>query len=92
MTTIESRVRRLEERERNPYDSDPRFTALVARLNAGASMREVSNDDLFLLIAWAGHERGGASLNVRAMSDEELERAADGDESVLARYRTAVRR
>ncbi len=92
MATMKVRVQRLEDRTRNPYDSDPRFTALVARLNAGASIREVSNDDLSLLIAWAGHERGGASLNVGAMSDEELERAIDGDESVLARYRTAVTR
>lgn len=91
MATIQARVQRLEERTRNPYDSDPRFTALVARLNAGASMREVGDDDLSLLIAWAGYERGGAPLDVRAMSDEELERAMDGDESVLARYRRVRR-
>jgi len=92
VATIVARVQRLEDRGRNPYDSDPRFRAIIARLNAGDSIREVSDDDLSLLIAWAGHERGGAKLNVRAMSDEELEQAADGDESVLARYRTAVKR
>jgi len=93
VATLKARVQRLEDRGRNPYDSNPRFMAIVARLNAGASIREISRDDLSILSAWAAHEseRGGTSLNVRAMSDDELERAADGDESVLARYRMVPR-
>jgi len=91
MATLKARVERLEDRRRNPYDTDPRVMALVARLHAGESMREFSDDDLSVLSAWADHEKAGTALNVRAMSDDELERAADGDETVLARYRRVAR-
>ncbi len=91
MATLKARVERLEDRRRNPYDNDPRFMAIVARLNGGTSIREVSNDDLSILSAWADHEKAGTALDVRAMSDEELERAVDGDETVLARYRRKAR-
>lgn len=91
MATLKARVQRLEAWGRNPYDNDPRFMAIVARLNGGTSVREVSNDDLSILSAWADHERGAGMLNVRAMSDDELARAMDGDEAVLARYRRKAR-
>jgi len=91
MVTLKARVERLEDRRRNPYDTDPRVMALVARLHAGESMREFSDDDLDYLIAWRRRQGGDAEIDVAAMTDEELERAADGDETVLARYRRKAR-
>ncbi len=88
---IESRVRRLEDRVRNPYANDPRLAALAAQLQAGVSIRTFSDDDLDYLIAWRRRQGGDAGIDVAAMTDEELERAADGDETVIARYRRKAR-
>ncbi len=84
---IESRVRRLEDRVRNPYANDPRLAALAAQLQAGVSLRTFSDDDLDYMIAWRRCQGGDVGIDVAAMTDEELERAADGDETVIARYR-----
>ena len=91
MRGIESRVRRLEDRVRNPYANDPRLAALATQLQAGVSMRTFSDDDLDYMIAWRRRQGGDVGIDVAAMSDEELERAADGDETVLARYRRKAR-
>jgi len=88
MTKIEPRVRWLEQQARNPYANDPRMAAFAARLQAGASIQTVSDDDLNYAIAWFDREGWTSLLDVAAMSDGELERAAEGDASVLARYRT----
>jgi len=88
---IESRVRRLEDRVCNPYTNDPRLAALAAQLKAGVPIRTFSDDDLDYMIAWRRRQGGDAGLDVAAMSNEELERAADGAETVLARYRRKAR-
>ncbi len=86
---IEPRLRCLEQLRRNPYASDPRLGPLLMQLQGGRSLRDVADGELELLIAWSRHDNPGVSLDVASMSDEELERAADGDEAVLARYQTA---
>jgi len=88
MTKIEPRVRWLEEQARNPYARDPQMSSLVARLQAGASISTFSDDDLAYMLGWFATEGWTSLLDVAAMSDDELERAAEGDESVLARDRT----
>jgi len=88
---IEARVRRLESRAHNPYAHDPRLAALAAQLQAGVSIRAFSDDDLDYMIAWRRRQGGDAGIDVAAMTDEELERAADGDETVLALYRRTGR-
>jgi len=88
---IESRVRRLEDRAYNSYANDPRLAALAAQLQAGVSIRAFSDDDLDYLIVWRRRQGGDGGIDVAAMSDEELERAADGDETVIARYRRKAR-
>jgi len=72
---------------RNPYANDPRLAALAAQLQAGVSIRTFSDDDLDYMIAWRRRQGGNVGIDVAAMTDEELERAADGDETVIARYR-----
>lgn len=91
MRGIESRVRRLEGRVYTPYAHDPRLAALAAQLQGGVSIRAFSDDDLDYLIAWRRRQGDDAGIDVAAMTDEELERAADGDETVLARYRRKAR-
>ncbi len=88
MTKIEPRLRWLEERARNPYRNDPHMSDLVARLQAGASISTFSDDDLAYMLGWFDTEGWTSLLDVASMSDDELERAAQGDEAVLARYRT----
>lgn len=85
---LEPRVRRLEQLRRNPYEDDPRLAPLLLDLNAGRSLRTVATEELELLIAWSKHENGPSAIDVTAMSDEDLERLVDGDESVLDRYQT----
>jgi len=88
---IESRVRRLEDWVCNPYANDPRLAALAAQLQAGVSIRTFGDDDLDYMIAWRRRQGGDGGIDVAAMTDEELEQALDGDEAVLARYRTVAR-
>jgi len=84
---VEPRLRRLEQLRRNPYQNDPRLAPLLLDLHAGRSLRDVADDELELLIAWSKHEHGPSTIDVTAMSDEELNAVIDGDESVLERYR-----
>ncbi len=74
---VEPRVRRLEELRRNPYASDPRLAPLLRGLDAGRSLRDVADDELDLLIMWATHEYGPSTLDVAAMTDEELNAVID---------------
>ncbi len=90
MTRIESRVRRLEDRERNPFANDPRMAALAAPLQAGGSIRTFSDDELNHAIAWCKAEGRASRLDVASMTDDDFDRAMDGDESVLACYRTVA--
>jgi hypothetical protein len=87
---IEPRLRRLEQRRRNPYASDPRLAPLLRDLDNGRSLCDVADDGLELLIAWATHEYGPSNIDLAAMSDEELNAAIDGDTSFLERYRMAT--
>jgi len=86
---IEPRLRCLEQLRRNPYASDPRLGPLLMQLQAGRSLRDVADGELELLIGWCQHEEGPSAIDLDSMSDDELALVADGDEAVLARYRTA---
>ncbi len=87
---LEPRLRRLEQLRRNPYENDPRLAPLLRDMDNGRSLRDVADDELELLIAWSQHEHGPSNIDLAAMSDEELNAAIDGDESVLERYRMAT--
>jgi len=67
MTTIESRVRRLEGYTRPRPSPDPRLAALVARLDGGEPIDAWSDDDLGYLIA-----AGASAGDMTTLTDGEL--------------------
>lgn len=67
VTTIETRVRRLEGRARPRPAPDPRLAALVARLDGGEPIDACSDDDLGYLIA-----AGASAGDMTTLTDGEL--------------------
>ncbi len=81
MATTKARIERLEALRRNPFDRDPRYRAALARLGAGQTVQDLTDDELAGFVNWTAHE----DPRLAALSDEDLEAIAQGDTRVLTR-------